>query len=45
MVVTVTVVRVMQVPVDQVIHMVAVGHGFVSATRTVNMASLVTEQA
>ena len=41
MIVAMITVRMMQVPVDQVVHVIAMGHSFMSASRTVHMALVV----
>ncbi len=45
MVVAVIAVRMMQVTVDEVVDMVAVRHGLMTATRAVNVTGLVTRAA
>ena len=45
MIVAMVAVRMMQMAIDQIVHMVSVGHRFVAASRSVHMAGVVTTAA
>jgi hypothetical protein len=45
MIVAMIAVRMMKVPIDQVVHVVAMGHSFMAASRSMHMALVVSAAA